>query len=163
MTATQIIQMTEEKMRVMGPLLGRLQAELLQPLISRTYNILARNNVFNEAPESIQGEGFDIEYVSPLAKAQRASDVQSILQFLELSQPLANIDPGTIDYLDSDNLIKELISSLSVPAKVIRSQEQVEEIRSQRAEQQAAAQQQQQLQQTAEAAGNAAPFVKAVQ
>ena len=162
MTATQIIQMTEEKMRIMGPLLGRLQAELLQPLISRTYNILARSQAFKPAPESIQGEGFDIEYVSPLAKAQRAGDVQSILQFIELSQPLANIDPGVVDYLDTDNLIKHLISALSVPAKVVRDQAQVEEIRESRSQQQAAQAEQEQLAQAAEAAGNAAPFVKAV-
>ena len=162
MTATQIIQMTEEKMRIMGPLLGRLQAELLQPLISRTYNILARSQAFKPAPESIQGEGFDIEYVSPLAKAQRAGDVQSILQFIELSQPLANIDPGVVDYLDTDNLIKHLISALSVPAKVVRDQAQVNEIRESRSQQQAAQAEQEQLAQAAEAAGNAAPLVKAV-
>ena len=124
--------------------------------------MLARSQAFKPAPESIQGEGFDIEYVSPLAKAQRAGDVQSILQFIELSQPLANIDPGVVDYLDTDNLIKHLISALSVPAKVVRDQAQVEEIRETRSQQQAAQAEQEQLAQAAEAAGNAAPFVKAV-
>jgi len=45
MTATEVVQRTEEKMRLLGPVLGRLQAEMLQPLIARAFNILARGNV----------------------------------------------------------------------------------------------------------------------
>ena len=59
-------------------------------------------------------------------------------------------------------MIKHLISALSVPAKVVRDQAQVEEIRESRSQQQAAQAEQEQLAQAAEAAGNAAPFVKAV-
>ena len=44
MTATEVIQRNEEKMRLLGPVLGRLQSELLKPLIDRVFNILLRNN-----------------------------------------------------------------------------------------------------------------------
>ena len=150
-------------MRLLGPVLGRLQAELLQPLITRSYNILARKNLFKPAPDIIQGQDFDIEYVSPLAKAQRAGDVQSSLQFIELMQPLAQVDPGVIDYLDADNLVKHLISALSVPAKAVRGDDEVSEIREQRQAQQAQQQQLDQAQQVAESAGAAAPLLKATQ
>ena len=163
MTATEVVQRTEEKMRLLGPVLGRLQAELLQPLITRSYNILARKNLFKPAPDIIQGQDFDIEYVSPLAKAQRAGDVQSSLQFIELMQPLAQVDPGVIDYLDADNLVKHLISALSVPAKAVRGDDQVSEIREQRQAQQAQQQQLNQAQQIAESAGAAATLIKATQ
>ena len=39
---TEVVQRTEEKMRLLGPLTGRLSQELLQPLINRVYSILAR-------------------------------------------------------------------------------------------------------------------------
>jgi hypothetical protein len=39
MTATEVIQRNEEKMRLLGPVLGRLQSELLKPLIDRVFNI----------------------------------------------------------------------------------------------------------------------------
>ena len=42
MTATEVVQRTEEKMRLLGPLTGRLSQELLQPLITRVYSILSR-------------------------------------------------------------------------------------------------------------------------
>jgi hypothetical protein len=39
MTATEVVQRNEEKMRLLGPVLGRLQSELLRPLIDRTFAI----------------------------------------------------------------------------------------------------------------------------
>tara|TARA_R110000782_G_scaffold102036_1_gene188952 strand:+ start:151 stop:1749 length:1599 start_codon:yes stop_codon:yes gene_type:complete len=163
MTATEVVQRTEEKMRLLGPVLGRLQAELLQPLITRCYNLLSRQGAFKPAPELIEGQDFDIEYVSPLAKAQKAGDVQSALQFIELTQPLAQIDPGVMDYIDTDNLVKHLINTLSVPAKAVRSQSEVSEIREQRQAQQEQQAQLDQAQQVAESAGAAAPMLKATQ
>jgi len=162
MTATEVVQRTEEKMRLLGPVLGRLQAELLQPLITRCYNILARQEAFEVAPEFMQNIDIEIEYVSPLAKAQRSGDVQSALRLLELMQPLVSVDPSIIDYLDSDGLTKHMVKALSVPATAIRGDEEVAQIRQRRA----AAQQQQaemmQAQQAAESAGNAAPALRAV-
>ena len=69
MTATEVIQRNEEKMRLLGPVLGRLQSELLKPLIDRAFNILLRKNMFTPAPEFLAGKDIEIEYVSPLAKA----------------------------------------------------------------------------------------------
>ena len=53
MTATEVMQRTEEKMRLLGPVLGRLQSELLQPLITRSFNLLFKNKKFPEAPDVI--------------------------------------------------------------------------------------------------------------
>ena len=91
MTATEVIQRTEEKMRLLGPVLGRLQAELLQPLINRVFNLLERQNLFAIAPEFIQSGNIDIEYVSPLAKAQRQGDLQSVMRLFELFTPVLSL------------------------------------------------------------------------
>jgi hypothetical protein len=163
MTATEVVQRTEEKMRLLGPVLGRLQAELLQPLITRTYNILARKQLFRTAPEFIQNNDINIEYVSPLAKAQRMGDVQSAIRLFELLGPIMQIDRGIMDFVDSDGLTKHMIRALSVPATAVRGDEEVAAIREQRAERQAQQRELQQAQQVAEAAGNAAPALKAAQ
>ena len=134
MTATEVLQRTEEKMRILGPVLGRLQAELLQPLITRCYNILSKNKMFDEAPEFLRDGDIEIEYVSPLAKAQRSTDVQSLLRMVELTQPLSQIDPSVMDYVDMDGLVKHLIKVLSIPAVAVRGDEQVAQLRQQRQE-----------------------------
>lgn len=163
MTATEVVQRTEEKMRLLGPVLGRLQAELLQPMIERVYSLMVRQKAFNPAPDFMADSDIEIEYVSPLAKAQRSGDIQSALRMLELFTPLSQIDPSAMDYIDIDGMSKYLLKVLAVPATTIRGSEQVEQIRQQRAAQQQQMMEQQQAIQTAEAAGAAAPALKAMQ
>jgi hypothetical protein len=114
MTATEVVQRTEEKMRLLGPVLGRLQAELLQPLIDRVYNLLARQQAFEPAPEFMEGINIDIEYVSPLAMAQRQGDIQAMTRLLELMMPLTQLDPSIMDYIDADGVSKHLIKTLAI-------------------------------------------------
>ena len=162
MTATEVLQRTEEKMRILGPVLGRLQAELLQPLITRCYNILSKNKMFDEAPEFLRDGDIEIEYVSPLAKAQRSTDVQSLLRMVELTQPLSQIDPSVMDYVDMDGLVKHLIKVLSIPAVAVRGDEQVAQLRQQRQEAQEQQAEMMAQQQQMEAMGKAAPMVQAM-
>jgi len=162
MTATEVIQRTEEKMRLLGPVLGRLQAELLQPLIGRCFEILSAQKAFAPAPAALRDGNIDIEYVSPLAKAQRSGDVQGILQMIEFLMPLMNLDQSVGDYLDTDGLAKHIIKVTGTPATVVRGDGEVLGLRQQRAQAMQAEAQLQAAQQMAEAAGNAAPAVRAV-
>lgn len=159
MTATEVMQRNEEKMRLLAPVLGRLQSEMLQPLITRCFNILLRKEILPTPPMSLQGQTVDIEYVSPLARSQRTGEIQAILRSLEIIAPLGQSMP-VMDYIDSDKLVKHVTDVLGVPRKVLRSDQEVAEIRQQQAE---AAQRQAELDETsqlAEAGGKAAPLLK---
>lgn len=160
MTATEVLQRNEEKMRLLGPVMGRMQNELLQPLIDRTFAILLRQGAFPEPPEELQGLDIDIEYVSPLAKSQKMAELQSTLRGIEVLSQFGEMAP-VMDYLDSDKMIKYLVDVLGLPARVIRSDEEVMMVRRQQqqaAEAQAAAAQQAA---NAEQAGQIAPYIKA--
>ena len=76
MTATEVMQRNQEKMRILGPVIGRLQQELLQPLIIRVFNIMLRNKEFLPAPEVLTNQQIEIEYVSPVALAQKGSQLR---------------------------------------------------------------------------------------
>lgn len=159
MTATEVMQRNEEKMRLLAPVLGRLQSEMLQPLITRCFNILLRKQILPNPPVALQGQTVDIEYVSPLARSQRTGEVQAILRSLEIISPLAQSMP-VMDYIDSDKLVKHITDVLGVPRKVLRSDQEVAGMRE---EQAAIAQQQAELDQAsqlAEAGGKAAPLLK---
>ena len=162
MTATEVIARNEEKMRLLGPVLGRLQAEMLQPLITRCFNLLAKQRVFAPAPEYLQTGNIDIEYVSPLAKAQRQGELNSTLRMFEILNPLMQIDPSVFDYLDMDGLVQFVTRTVGVPASVLRADGEVRRMREERAKAQAQQQQMAQVTQAAEAAGAAAPALKAV-
>jgi hypothetical protein len=161
MTATEVIQRNEEKMRLLGPVLGRLQSELLKPLIDRVFAILLRNNMLPAAPEFLSGRDIEIEYVSPLAKAQKSTELQSIMRAVEILGSLANVAP-VFDYVNFDNLVKHLADIVGVPQKILKTQSQVNAERQQAQQQQQEMQQMQQLQQVAKAGGDIAPLAKAL-
>jgi hypothetical protein len=161
MTATEVIQRNEEKMRLLGPVLGRLQSELLKPLIDRVFNILLRNNQFAQPPESLSGVEIDIEYVSPLAKAQKSTELQSIMRGIEILGSLAPVAP-VFDYVNFDNLVKHVADIVGMPQKLLKTQSEVTAIRDQQQQQQQEQMQMQQAQQAAQMAGAVAPLAKAL-
>jgi len=161
MTATEVVQRNEEKMRLLGPVLGRLTSELLRPLINRAFSILLRNEQLPPMPEYLEGVDIEIEYVSPLAKAQRTSDLSGILRALEIAVPLQQQVP-VFDYINSDKLIKYIFDILGVPGTLLNDDVSVSQKREQDAMAQQQQLQQQQLAQAAESAGKAAPAVREV-
>ena len=159
MTATEVIQRNEEKMRILGPALSRLQSELLQPMILRVFNIMLRNKLFQVAPEVLANQEIDIEYVSPMALAQRSQELQSLVRGLELFTQISQVAPVQ-DYIDENGLVKQIINLLGLPAKMIKSDAQVQQVREQRAAAQAQQAQMMQAMQEAQMAKDAAPMVK---
>ena len=162
MTATEVLQRNEEKMRLLGPVLGRLQSELLQPLIERVYKILERQGIFRPAPEILAQQDVEIEYVSPLAKAQKSGDLNTVMRGVEIFGAMSQFAP-VLDYLDTDGLAKYVQKVLGLPAAVMKSDAQVQQLRNERQQQQQAQAEQEQQMQQAEAVGAAAPMVKAIQ
>jgi hypothetical protein len=161
MTATEVIQRNEEKMRLLGPVLGRLQSELLKPLIDRAFNILLRKNQFRPAPDFLAGKDIEIEYVSPLAKAQKSTELQSIMRAIEIMGSLSNVAP-VFDHINMDKLVRHLADIVGVPQKILKPQSQLNAERQQKEQQQQQMMQMQQLQQVAQAGGQIAPLAKAL-
>lgn len=129
MTATEVVERTQEKMLVLGPVLGRLQTELLTPMLTRTFNILQKRGKFPEPPQSLQGKDYDIIYISPLAKAQRASQAKDTITFLQVVGQMAQMAPGILDSIDGDTVIKKLSKMYSVDPDIIRDEDEVKAIR----------------------------------
>lgn len=160
MTATEVMQRTEEKMRLLGPVLGRLQSELLQPLVTRCFNLLNKNNKFLPPPDTLGDQDIEIEYVSPLAKAQKTQELSSIMRGIEIFGTMQNVAP-VFDYIDIDGLVDHVQDVLGLPAKIMKSKGQVKAIQQQKQQAQMEQMQLQQAQQVAEAAGSIAPALKA--
>ena len=159
LTATEVMQRTEEKMRLLGPVLGRLQSELLQPLITRSFNLLLKNNKLPLIPEEIGDQDVEIEYVSPLAKAQKTNELSSIMRGIEIFGSMQNIAP-VFDHLDTDGLVNHIKDVLGLPAKIMRSKAEVQSIREQKQQAEMQQMQLQQAQQVADTAGKIAPALK---
>ena len=153
-TATEILARQEEQLRLMGPHLGRIQAELLDPLIGRVFNLMyAMPGILPPLPEALQRSPVvQAEYVSPLARAQKASEAQAILRTVEAVAPIASLRPEVLDNFDWDEVSRSIGAGYGIPAKLMTDRRQVEADRAARAEQAAAQQEQAQMAQMAQLA-----------
>jgi hypothetical protein len=149
MTATEVLQRRDELLRLLGPMVARLTAELLNPVIERSFAILLRNGLFPPLPPQLAGQGWTVEYLSPLARAQRAADAETVMRWMAGMQPLVQADPAVLQAIDTDAAARFLADRFGAPAMLVRTPEQLAELRAQAAEAQ-------QMQQQIEAAQGAA-------
>ena len=133
-----------ESMIMLGPVLERIDYEVLKPAVERTWAIMLRAGMLPPAPAEIQGRELTIDFVSMLAKAQDATQASSIERILGLTGNLVGVKPDAMDNVDTDYAIEKMSSLLNNDPKLIRSQPALAAIRQQRAQQ---AQQEQMAQQ----------------
>ena len=106
-------------------------------------------------PQIIQDYGATVkyEYIGPLAQILRRNfATQGIKRSLENILPYVQAFPDMLDMVNSDELTKQLLISGGAPEKIIRKDEEVAQIRQQRAQQQQAMMQQQALESMSKAA-----------
>ena len=156
MTATEVVARQEEKMRLMGPMIGRLQVEFLGPLINRVFSIMMRKKMIPNPPAIIQGEDMKIIYTSPLARAQKSSQLMTITRLFESMAPLYQAKPELLDNMNTDETFRFFHHLLDAPAKILNPEEKVEEERQARAEEQKAMMEAEQAKVQSEAGKNIA-------
>ncbi len=151
MTATEVAERHEEKLMMLGPVLSRLNNEVLKPLIERTFSILYRAGQLPPAPPELAGVELSIEYTSMLARSQRAIRANSLDQFLQRIGQVAQFDPNVLAKIDSLRIVDEYADYLSVaPSVVVPTEQAQQKIEAQQQAQQQA-QQAEQMQQAADA------------
>lgn len=136
MTATEVAQRAEEKLILLGPVLGRLMTEKLDPIVERVFNIMARKGMFPPAPRQIQDGKMVVKYTSRLARAQKLAEANSLNAFFASIGGLIQVKPEIADKIDTDNMVDRYADIYDVPGVIIVDNETVAGIRQQRAEQQ---------------------------
>lgn len=144
-TATEVDQLADEK-RILGPVLERMDHEILTPLINRTLNIAARRGLLPEPPREIQGQELNIEYISVLAKAQKAIRSGTVDQLIGFVANSSQIFPEAVDNIDIDKTINVYGEMIGSPPEIVRDEAEIIQLRDARNQ---AAQQQAQSEQIA--------------
>ena len=152
MTATEVQVRYELMQRLLGPTLGRFQTEFLNPLIERVFGIMMRSDALMPRPEAMSDMNMDIEYVGPLARSQRMEEAIAVERLYQLAMQVVQIDPTVMDVIDHEQAIRMRATLLGVPKTVLRGEDEVAEIREQRAAAQQQAQEQAMAQQQADTA-----------
>jgi hypothetical protein len=143
MTAREVQERHEEKLLMLGPVLEGLIDDLLDPVIDRVFNVMVQDprELVPEPPPELQGMDLKVEYISVLAQAQRAVGISGIERLWGFAGSLAQMNPAVLDKLDADQTIDEYAEMAGVTPSVIVPDDQVAQVRQQRAMQQQQAQQ----------------------
>ncbi len=117
MTATEVLERSAEMSLLLGATYGRLQSELLTPLIKRAYAILRRRG---EVPDLVlDGRLVCVDYRSPLARVQGQRDVQNTLSWISSVNGMGAMGAGMVDIPAAARYLGE---ALSVPSDLIRTE-----------------------------------------
>lgn len=152
MTAKEVAERHEEKILMLGPVLEQFHNEVLDPLTLRTFGLCMRNELFPPMPEEITADELKVTFVSLLAQAQKMVSLPSVQNVLGMVGNVAGIYPEAADIINIDNVIREVGVISGTPEKIMRSEDEVQQLREQRQQAQEAQMQQAQMAQGAEAA-----------
>jgi hypothetical protein len=115
MTATEVLERSTAMARLLGATYGRLQSELLTPLVMRAVHILRRRG---EIPDLVvDGRAVDLQYRSPLAQTQAKRDASNLLAWLGA---VGKLGPDALAAIDAGAAARWLGRSFNVPAEVLR-------------------------------------------
>ncbi|MCI5061303.1 MAG: portal protein [Alphaproteobacteria bacterium] len=115
MSATEVLERSSEMAMLLGATYGRLQSELLTPLIKRAFSILRRRG---EIPDiALDGRYVSLDYRSPLARAQGQKNIQNILMWLD---SLSSMGAGASASVETQKTAQYLGEALGVPADLIQ-------------------------------------------
>lgn len=120
-TATEIAERMADLSRRIGSAFGRLQVELVQPVLQRVIYILKKQGRI-DLP-TVNGREVKIRSVSPLAQAQANQDISSIARYLQLIG--GTFGPEMLNLLiDQEKTSVELAKKFGVPESLIRDEQQ---------------------------------------
>ena len=128
-TAYEIGKIDQERLLMLGPVLQRLNNELLDPTIDRVFAVMFERGMLPEPPPQLQGQALHIDYISILAQAQKFLMTGSIGQFMQFVGGLAALSPSVVDKVDFDQAVDEFANDIGVPPSIVRSDDDVAALR----------------------------------
>jgi hypothetical protein len=120
-SATEITERMSDLSRRIGSAFGRLQAELVQPVLQRVIHILKKQGRI-ELP-TVNGREVKIRSTSPLAQAQANQDIGAVSRFLEVINAYFGPDMTNL-LIDSEETSVFLAKKFGVPEVLIRDAEE---------------------------------------
>lgn len=132
MTTTEVMQRRDEQLRLLGPLLGRMNSEFLKPLIDRVFDILLRAGEFPAPPDILKGADLEVKYISQIAKAQRTSEAENVTRAFTFLSPFFEVKPEIFDNFSADGMVDYASEIFGIPEQILTSDRDKQVIRESR-------------------------------
>lgn len=139
-TAYEVSEIASEKAAIMGTIIGRMEGELLDPILDVVWEDLKEAGKLPVPPLALlahAGTNLKFDYVGPLAQLQKQHHGnQTLTQMIAQIMPILQINPQASDLVDWDQLVKETLTNAGIDQRIIRSDQDVQKIRAERVKQQ---------------------------
>jgi len=136
MTATEIIEKQNEKVAILGAVIGRFQTEALNPIIDIVFDISSRAGRMPEVPDEVVelfgGAKIDVDYTGPLAQAQKRLRVQGTQAALQSALVYAQFDQTILDRFKFDTVAKDIAEAYGMRQEAIRTDAEVKKLQMER-------------------------------
>jgi hypothetical protein len=152
MTATEIIERQEERLRLMAPFVGRIN-EFLSAFLLRRYRMMARiPGLIPPPPPEMQGHSLQVIFTSPMAMVQKSQQATAVLRTWQAIESMAGVQPEILDGWNGEAASRIVSEGFGAPIDVWFDPDTIAQRRQQRQQQQ----QQQAALETANVAAQAA-------
>lgn len=131
MTAFEISQRVQEYIRNAAPLFEPVEMEYNGALCEITFDILLRNGGFgapDDMPQGLRGQEVQFGFQSPLQESVGQQKGQLFQTTAGLLAQAISFDPSAPKLLDIIPVMRDTLEGIGVPAKWIRSEEQMQQI-----------------------------------
>jgi hypothetical protein len=140
MTATQVIELVNEKGILVAPTLGRQETEYLEPMVGRELSVLSQLGKLPPMPPRLReaGGNYEVVFTSPLALSRAAGKASGFVRTVETVKEIVNItqDPSYLDPFNFNVAIPEIAKIQNVPESWMDDAQGIAAKRKQRAQSQ---------------------------
>lgn len=127
--ATQAMIERQERDRAIAPLVVRMQHEMLDDIIWRTFGILLRKRQVPPPPEVLDGRPIRLQFQNAALVALRQGDAAATMQLLEWLAPWAQASNEVLDLVNPDAVGRVLAEGAGVPPEVLRDEGEIRRLR----------------------------------
>lgn len=124
-SVVEILKNDERRDQSMGPNLARVISEFLAPFILARYRELLRAGRIPPAPPVAQTASLNVRFVSPLAKAHKASAAQATMAAVRGVTEIAGLDPRARHSINGLRAAKRVIDGLAAPDDIMATEEEI--------------------------------------
>lgn len=125
MTAYEVAQRQQEKLQVLGPVTERWQNEFAAPAVQRVFRIMERKGLLPPLPEALVGMPLGVEFVSPLAMAQKTASTTAMERYAQVTGNLTGVYPEARAMMKPAAFLREYGNLIGVPASVMGDEKDV--------------------------------------
>lgn len=138
MTATEVIKRSEEFIREIGPVFGRIESDYTGPMVERAFRVMLRAGAFLPIPDVLSGRSVTFEYESPVKRIRELALALAARDWAREQAEFEAVRPGAFDIVNTDALGRFNAQARRIPNFLVNSEDTVGQIREQRAAEQEA-------------------------